>query len=356
MLATGASVNLVLEPIYSNAVWGAGWYNAGTAHYADNAIRYEGNVDVELQMGAGGAIWDFLAKWIVAERAWPKSLDISPDGARVYQYHALYDPSVPPADNPFATSPAMGAWNTSASFSTSQGSFVTASMGVVAISREEVDPAGGTSFSDYGYLAQKKGVVGADCTVFNTTGPLNPSGYNVNPIPYWRSDARILTGVTVPFTGGADPQSGTETVEWSVDVSQNNLILYTCDGDRLPTAVLQGIMDSTGSVTLYNEGGVYDPILGPNGTGSLTNPFLYAANTTFRIGINTVNTAGTYLGYIELPAVVVESDTYDISDANSVTNRAFGIKGLAGKCHSSGHAMPACIISDSAGAYISPDA
>ena len=42
LLATGASVNLVLEPIYSSAVWGAGWYNAASsAHYADAAIRYE---------------------------------------------------------------------------------------------------------------------------------------------------------------------------------------------------------------------------------------------------------------------------------------------------------------------------
>jgi hypothetical protein len=33
ILTTGASVNLVLEPIYSTAVWGAGWYNAAdTAH------------------------------------------------------------------------------------------------------------------------------------------------------------------------------------------------------------------------------------------------------------------------------------------------------------------------------------
>jgi len=49
ILTTGASVNLVLEPIYSTSVWGAGWWNAAsTAHYADNAIRYEGNIDFEL--------------------------------------------------------------------------------------------------------------------------------------------------------------------------------------------------------------------------------------------------------------------------------------------------------------------
>ena len=55
ILATGASVNLVLEPIYSSSVWGAGWYNAGVAHYADAAIRYEGTVDFELQGSAAPA-------------------------------------------------------------------------------------------------------------------------------------------------------------------------------------------------------------------------------------------------------------------------------------------------------------
>jgi hypothetical protein len=87
VLATGASVNLVLEPIFSTAVWGAGWYNAAdAAHYADAALRYEGTVDIELQVGPAGAVWDFLANFIVANRAYSRSLDISPDGAHLYKY------------------------------------------------------------------------------------------------------------------------------------------------------------------------------------------------------------------------------------------------------------------------------
>ena len=137
ILTTGASVNLVLEPIYSTSVWGAGWWNAATtAHYADNAIRYEGNVDFELQ--GGDTIWDLLEDWLIGSRAYPKSIDISPDGARVYEYHttgaygANYD--------------LQGAWNTSAGFSTSEGSFVTVSAGVIALDRAQQDPAGGTDF------------------------------------------------------------------------------------------------------------------------------------------------------------------------------------------------------------------
>lgn len=343
VLATGSSVNLALEPIYSGAVWGAGWYNAASAaHYADNAIRYEGSIDFELQMGAGGALWDMMEDWIITNRAYPKSVDISPDGARVYQYRttgaygANYDLN--------------GMWNTSAGFSTSEGSFVTVSAGAIALSRNEVDPAGGTSYSNYSYINQKLGVIASNCTVLADTNPLNPSGNNVDPIPFWRTNAQLLTGsYSAPFSGGAVPQAGLETVEWNVDVAQNHVLLYTCNGNRLPTALLQGPMDVTGTVVLYNEAGVFDPILGPAGTGTLTSPYMYAENTWFRVSINN----GSNDVYIEVPAVVVESDDYGISGADSVTNRSFSVKGLGGRC-SSTTTLPPCVISDSSGAFVSP--
>ena len=342
-MATGASVNLVLEPIYSEAVWGAGWYNAArTAHYADAAIRFEGTTDIELQLGSGGALWDFLAKWVVNERAYPKSLDISPDGARVYLYRttgaylANYDNN--------------GAWNTSCGLSTSAGSFVTASLGVVALNRQEQDPAGGTNFSSYSYINQKTGVIAGDCSVLASTNPLNPSGNNVDPIPFWRTQAQLLKGTySAPFTGGSIPQTGTETVEWSIDIAQNQVILYVCNGSRLPKAFLQGPIDVTGSVVLYNVAGVFDPILGPTLSGTLTTPYLYAQNTWFRITIN--HQTGSV--YIEVPAAVVESDDYSITSMDAVTNRTFSIKGLGGRCYGS-VTLPPCIFSDSTGAFIAP--
>jgi len=339
VLATGASVNLVLEPIYSTAVWGAGWYNAASsAHYADNAIRFEGTVDIEVQLGSGGAIWDFMEDWIISNRAYSKSLQISPDGARVYKYTASgsYD--------------LTGAWNTSAGFSTSEGSFVTASLGVVALSRDEEDPGGGTNYSDYTYISQKQGVIASDCTALAVTNPLNPSGNNVDPIPYWRTDAQLLRGAYPgPFAGGTPPQTGLETVEWSVDVTQNHVILYTCNGSRLPTAVLQGPMDVSGSVVLYNEDGVFDPILGPSGTGTITSPYMYAENTWFLVTVN--HQSGSV--YLEVPAVVIEGDDYGIAGQDAVTNRTFSIKGMGGRCDGT-TTLPPCIISDSAGAFPGP--
>jgi hypothetical protein len=341
VLATGASVNLILEPIYSTSVWGAGWYNAATtAHYADNAIRYEGNIDFEMQGSA--SVWDFMGDWFINDRAFPRSLDISPDGARVYEYrttgayNANYDRN--------------GAWCSSASFATSESSFVTVSAGVVALFRDEVDPAGGQNFSDFRYSEQKTGVIADDCTVFDDTNPLNPSGNNVDPIPFWQTDAQLLVGTyTSPFTGGTIPQTGLETVEWSVDLANNSVWLYTANGDRLPTALLQGAIDVTGSLILYNEAGVFDPIIGPNGTGTLTNPYLFAEENWFRITIfNGVNDI-----YIELPSVVVESDDYSIAGQSDITNRTFGIKGLGGRCNGT-VTMPPMIMSDNTGAFVTP--
>lgn len=336
VLCTGASVNLVLEPIYSSAVWGAGWYNASTTHYADAAIRFEGNIDFELQ--GGKAIWNFMRNWIIEQRAYSRSLDISPDGSRVYQYHNTTN----------ATYDLNGAWNTSASFNTSEGSFVMVSAGVVALDRNEYDADGtGNAFSDYTYILQRGGVVGTDCANLASLYPLNPGGGNINPIPFWKTNAALCRG---SYADGATTplcDTGLETVEWSIDVSQNNIVLYTCNGTRLPSAMLQGPMDVTGSVVLYNTKGVFDPILGPNGTGggySTTRPFLYAENTWLTIAITGV---GASNAYIQVPAVVVESDDYSIAGMDAVTNRTFSIKGLGGRCSSGTPALllPPCYVS-----------
>lgn len=346
LLATGASVNMVLEPIYSSAIWGAGWYNAATAtHYADSAVRYEGSVDFEMQ--GSQTVWEFIGDWGINERAYPRSVDISPDGARVYQYRttgaygANYDRN--------------GAWCTSLGFSTSEGSFVTCSAGLVALDRTEVDPAGGNTYSDYTYIKQKTGVVGADVTTVAAMNPLNPSGNNVDPIPFWRTNAQLLRGTYGdPFdSSGSEPQSGTETIEWSIDLSNNTMWLHTCNGDRLPTACLQGAIDASGSCTLYHTDGMFDPILGPDGvSGTLTTPYLYAENTWFKVAIYN----GSNYMYIEMPAVVVEGDDYGLKGQSDVTSRGFTLKGLGGRINTTPtqYTLPPLLMSDYSGAFVAP--
>jgi hypothetical protein len=73
---------------------------------------------------------------------------------------------------------------------------------------------------------------------------------------------------------------------------------------------------------------------------------MYAENTWFQVAINT-GTPGADV-YIEMPAAMVESDTYNIQSADSITNRAFSLKGLGGRCDSD-TTLPPCIISDYSG-------
>jgi len=369
LLTTGSSVNLVLEPIYNNSVWGAGWYNAPeTAHYADNAIRYEGSIDFDLS--GLDLLWNFVRTWTVDQRAYSKTVWISPDGAHVYRY-------IRDCGDPLKT----GGFCQSMDMNTSADSFVTCSLSMVALTRSDVDPAGGTDFEDYAYLDVDKGVYGdlsVNPTEFCATWPLNPEGANINPIPYWRTNANLFRypgggGNYQVFGGGtsgtAPPQApteyfqeGTETVEWSISINNNTQILYTCNGDREATAILQGAISASGNLTLYNDGGVYDPILGPaDGTYSLTNPYLFARNSQFVIQIarGAAFGGGASSGgnvYIELTAPVVEGDDYGIRGQSEVTNRGFTMKGLGGRgCDGSfTFILPPCLISTTAAGIAGP--
>ena len=348
LLATGASVNLVLEPITSTAVWGAGWYNAAsTSHYADGPLRYEGSIDIELQ--GTNELWNFMRDWGIEYRAFPMSADISPDGRRVYSFFADGDYTIGNHNENSYTN--NGMYCTSLGFSTNEGSFVTVSAGALGLSRVMtlISGAGGQGGP---YIENRLGVTTPAelCTTF----PLNPSSANVSPIPFWRTNANLLDlGVTAypaypaytPFVSGSTFQADLETVEWSVDVTNNQVLLYTCDGDREATAVLMGAMDVSGSVTLFSPSGVFDPILGPTGTeGTEENPYLYAQRTIFRVEIER-DPASANPVYIELPAVLVTADDYGLKAQNDVTNRAFTIQGLGGRTDCSTVIYPPCLMS-----------
>jgi hypothetical protein len=288
VLVTGGGVDLVQDPIYSSSAWGAGWKNiAPSAHYADTATRYEGTVDFELQLG----VWTTLRNWVVDNRITPITLELCPDGSKIFTYTAGSAAGI------------TGAYNTSTSFSTSEGSVIGVSVGIMSFDRSVSD--GDT------YIDNKTGLIADNCT--NLVNPINPSCTNLNPVPYWKSTAEILVS-------SISPQAGLQAVEWNVDITQNTLAVYTCRKSKLPRAVLQGSMDITGSVIMYHPDGVFDPI---------SDATMGGYNTSFRVKIN--GGAAT----ITIPAVIVESDAYDISGLDSVTNRTFNMKGMGGSTSSS---------------------
>ena len=331
-MVNSSGLNLVIEPIESNNLWGAGWYNAAdVVNYADNAIRYEGDIGMSLQ-GSKDA-WNFFRDWGIEQRAYSRSCDISPDGARLFRYWNTA-PGAPQVYNK------DGLWCTSMGFSASEGGFVDLSVNAVGLTREMVDPEGGTNFSNFSYINQRTGVIGTYPTAqgFTTLNPLNPGGDNQDPIPYWQTNARIRVDTggspwTAPFGNeGANPQVGTEIVEWSVDLSNNHVILYTCNGDREASAVLQGAINISGSVTMYNIDGVFDPILGPTGTeGTLTSPYMYAENSWFQVLINPPAAEPGATRFIEMPAIYIDSDDYGLRGQSDITNRVFSMRGLGGR-------------------------
>lgn len=313
ILCTGSSVNMVLEPIMSGAVWGAGWYNAATVtHYADSVLRYNGGVDFELQVGQGNEIWNFFRDWAIDWRAYPRSLQISPDGYRVYNYLTSGAYAEGGGGDVSNFTSQHGGFVESMSFSTGEGSFVTGSITMSAIYRNEAVGIGDI------YINQRAGVTSA--AELTNIVPLNLGQTNVNPIPFWKTSAYLWetsSSTWTPGGGTTSIQTGLETIDWSIDLSNNPTILYTCSGNRNPTAIMMGAAESSGNVTLFHMEGVFDPSVGRT-----------AENTCFRVAINT---GGTNYVYLEMPAVLINSDDYSIKGQSDVTTRAMGMQGLGGR-------------------------
>lgn len=319
LLCTGSSVNLVIEPIYSSAVYGAGWYNAPTsAHYADGAIRYEGGVNFDFQ--ASDDIWNFFRDWCIERRAYPRSLELSPDGQNIYQYYVSNNnDEVVEYDSVFNN---KGAWATSFELSTSQGSAVSGSVNILAIYR--TIGAGGDP-----YIDNREGYIYGIPANVTTLRPLNPGQANIDPIPFWKTKANLYTvadnydpDLATP-TPTAEVQATAETIQWSINLSNNTVPLYTANGTRFPTAVLQGAIDATGSCELFSATGVFDPVA----TGRT------AENTMFRVRIRTNAESiltPTYV-YIDLPAVVIDSDDFGLKGQSDPVTRTFSLKALGGR-------------------------
>jgi hypothetical protein len=363
LLIEGASINLVLEPIYSEAIWGAGWYNAATnVNYADNAVRYEGSMDFQLQ--ASREAWNLVRDWCIEYRALSRAARITPDASWVYYYGPSQASAADYKDlgtggtgTILQTQGAgrMGLWSQGFSLNTSQGSFVSGSINAVALFREVIGPGNKTPLGLGAQWDDPFQQDSPDLRTYTNPGevsyidnrfglskpnnPLNPrqalynNEPNFDPIPYWRTRAFIRKDDGAGnWTNVQTNNTDMETVEWSIDLTNNTQVLYTCRGVRGASAVLQGAIDATGSVTLYNQFGVPDPIFGL-GTGSNDefNPYFIAEDTEFVVEIvGTDGGSGNNLT-LALPAVVIESDDYGIKGQNEVTNRTYSLKGLGGR-------------------------
>lgn len=287
VLTTGANVSEVIEPIYSSSVRGAGWYHAGTAHYIDDIIRYEGNIDFEMQP----RIWTFLKDWLVEARTTSKTVVISPDGTISYTFTG---------GGSGAEGSLTGLWTSSANFSASEGGVVTCSLGVLGLERDENTT--GATYKD------KNTVL--DYTDISLTVPLNADRKDQNPYPYWNTIAYIKKSGLSIFA------VGTEALDWNVDVSQNPVVVYACVGAQGPLALFMGEMEASASISVMNLAGVAGI---PTGCT--------ADNTTVEIKLASLSGTSNWL---TLPRAVFDNDGHDLSGGDSVISRTFSLKGLAG--------------------------
>lgn len=105
-------------------------------------------------------------------------------------------------------------WN-NISLTTGAGAVVTGSIGVVAIERNSYTIGGD-------YIDNKEGDdIFCSSPSFNVPDPLNPSGGNMTPIPFWNTSI-VIDGSQVDFT------------TWTVDLSQEVVKFFSCEVNSSP--------------------------------------------------------------------------------------------------------------------------
>jgi len=319
LLANTTGLEVQVNPILSTAVFGSGWYNAAqTTNYADNQLTYQGPIEFDLQ--GSGNIWAVVRNWGITNRAFPASLELSPDGSVVYQY--VYS----------AVANFDGAWNQAMSLRFSPEALTKASVTAVALKRIQI-------FNDIQYFGNVTG------TGDGPQNPLNPSttnGRNLNPIPGWNTNAQFVhvNSITNPPTAVTGSEAVTSITQWDTDynadfpidvmdynfdITNNTVIIKTCNGKRVPSAVLQGTINTTGSVTLFREGGIKDPVqIDANAPPPQEMPGYWWADSTRLL----ITIGGTVGMRVVIPYVLITSSDYGVRGQNEPSTRVCNFQGL----------------------------
>ena len=181
-LVTSGSGPLTQVRLDSSAGWGGSITSTNTGIGAPRVYDFsvnEGSIGIELSDGFGAII-----KGLIANRSNPFSLSL----------HPCAD-----SDTTFAE-----VWWTSIGLNASEGSPITVDLSFMAIEAVREYNAG--------YINNRTGERGCSTIPY----PLNPSGANLVPVPYWKSN---LTGGVIG--------SGQATT-WSVSFSQDIQKIFQC--------------------------------------------------------------------------------------------------------------------------------
>jgi hypothetical protein len=289
LLANSGGLNRRVDPIRSEAVWGAGWYTgAQHTNYADNQTYFEGNLSFELQ--GISSVWNLIVNWLVENRVTPQSLIISPDGLVIESYLAT------PGDT------RSGAILQNAGFTIDPERAISVNCTAIALKRQE-------SYSSGTYRTQR---VGPGIP----TAPLNPFPHNRNPFPGWSAFAQIIWPGSPPYMTATNP-TGMFLQGADFTFNNNTQVIKGCTGLPNPAVVFQGTMAVEGTVRLLRDGAIPDPYAIPN--------------TPFRAdgaSLNLLIGQQAPVPQILFDHILLMSEDFTIQGQNTPVPRTFGFAGL----------------------------
>lgn len=168
LLTNTGGMNRAVNPIVSEAVWGAGWWTgAQHTNYADSQMQFDGALTFELQGGLP-TVWKLITDWLVNWRVYPQSMIISPNGLAIQSFQADTNPN---------GNTRGGVWMNSAGFTVDPAASIKLNCNVIGLQRSE-------SYSASTYRAVRT-------TPNVPTLPLNPAPINRNPFPGWLAQAQV---------------------------------------------------------------------------------------------------------------------------------------------------------------------
>lgn len=289
LLTSSGGLNRQVNPIRSEAVWGAGWYTgAKHTNYADGQQHFEGTFSFELQ--GIPVVWNLISDWLINQRVFPQSVVISPNGITTQTYTAN------------SADPRTGVWLNSAGFTIDPERAISINADLRALRRTETQSA-----STYRAIRVGPGT---------PVSPLNPSPYNRNPFPGWAAITQ-LTWPGSPAIFSDSVPTGFVLMGADYTFNNNTQIIKGCTGSPNPVAVMQGTMAVEGTARLWRDGPIQDPY-------AISGQPFTASGASLSMTFGTVNPTPQII----ISHVLLTSEEFTIQAQDTPVPRVFGFAGL----------------------------
>lgn len=308
ILATSGSVAIAHDPIISQGIWGAGWYNAAEqVAYSNNVLKMTGSIGYELIVGD---VFDALLSFGFEKRAasYGHGIVILPDGRNGF----------------------MGpGWCSQVDMSASTDSNVTGNIGYSsAILSRVVDEIGNNFKTSNDWKDEdeskeeaeqrlKIGVGFHPGIVNGTPGQAATGNEFLGMFPFWASNVLFSTDGTTPSKSLPNVQ------DWSAQYSSSVEFMTLCsgyteyDGPITPDYIMIGSMQGSGSFTFV---GLSDQI----------SPDSIYDQKAYRIVVrpNSYLNEEDYWGKIDLPSVIYNSVNIQTTTGSQLVTASVDVTAL----------------------------